>query len=385
MKKAISFLLIVTLCVSVFLTGCSGGSSTANSAGSSSGKEAAAAPAGQGLKIAAALGDSGASIFTLMGNNVRAYVEQAGGTVVFERTGFSADAQIAFVENQISAGAKGIILAPASDSVANTVNTLCEEAGVYWGITFRTIVDDEIRNIVENSKYYVGNCYEDEADTAYNLVKELNGMGMKKIAFISQATGDTTGGLREAGMYRAAEEFGMEVVAEARALAQATDVTTATQSFLSAHKDLDGVVILATAASGALKAAGKAITDSGRQDSVKLACIDFQEGMVDLFDQGILACASGLPHWGYDPFMTVVKTANAAMGTPISDTQFSTPMKMLIITNKEMAVKFEETFVDETKLYYTNDEMHNLLIKSNNPDLTPEKFQEIVNSFNPLA
>lgn len=337
------------------------------------------------FKLAVALGDSGASIFAVMGNNVKKYVETAGGTVVFERTGFSADTQIAFVENQISAGVNGIVIAPATDAVANTINTLCEEAGVYWGIPFRSIVDEQIKEIVEGSQYYVGNCYEDEKDTAYGVMQELNNIGVKKVAYISMAVGDTTAGRREEGMNQGAQEFGIEIVAEARALNQATDVTSAVESFLSAHSDLDAVFILATAAAGALKAAGKAITDSGRGNTVKLACIDFQEGMVDLFGEGIMAVASGLPHWGYDPFMTVVKVSNAAMATPISDTNFSTPMKMLRITNVDMATKYEETFASDDKLYYSPEEMASLLIKANNPDLNEEAFQFLVNTFNPLA
>lgn len=390
MKKLFARVLVPLLSVSLLLAGCGGtGSGSAGDGGAEAGTGtggAASQPDGpkKGFKIAVALSDSGASIFSLMGNNVKKFIEVAGGTVIFERTGFSADTQIAFVENQISAGVDGIVIAPAADSVANTINALCEEAGVYWGIPFRRILDEDIKKIVENSKYYVGNCYEDEKETAYGVMKELDAIGVRKVAFISLAIGDTTAGQREEGMNRACQEFGIEAVAEARALNQATDVTSAVESFLSAHRDLDCVFILSTAAAGALKAAGKAVTDSGRGDTVKLACIDFQEGMVDLFEEGILAVASGLPHWGYDPFMSVVKVSNAAMGTPISDTNFSTDMKMLTLTNADMARKYEETFATDDKLFYTPEEMSSLLLKANNPELSPAYFQAIVDNFNPL-
>lgn len=336
-----------------------------------------------GFKIAVALGDSGASIFSLMGNNVKQFVKLAGGTVVFERTGFNADKQVAFVENQIAAGCDGIVIAPAADSVVNIVKNLCEEAGVYWSIPFRTISNAEIRRAVESSKYYVGNCYEDEFTTAYGVMKKLSEKGIKKIAFISLAVGDTTAGQRETGVLAACAAFGMEVVAEARALSQASDVTSATESFLSSHKDLDCVFILATSAAGALEAAGKAIRDNGRT-KVKLACIDFQDGMVKLFDDGILAAVSGLPHWGYDPFMAVVKTANAAMGYRISDSNFPTPMKMLIITDAKTAHTYEEVFAKSDKMFYSDKEMTSVLLKKNNPALSPQTFQELVNNFNPL-
>jgi ribose transport system substrate-binding protein len=343
----------------------------------------AAGPSKANFKIAVALGDSGASIFSLMGNNVKQFVKLAGGTVVFERTGFNADKQIAFVENQIAAGCNGIIIAPAADSVATIIKKLCEEAGVYWGIPFRSIGNTDIRKIVESSKYYVGNCYENEKTTAYEAMKKLSEKGMKKIAFISLTIGDTTAGQREAGVQAACADFGMEVVAEARGLNQASDVTSTTESFLSSHKDLDCVFILSTTAAGALEAAGKAIRDSGRKN-VKLACIDFQDGMVKLFDEGILACVSGLPHWGFDPFMVTVKTVNAVMGYPISDSSFSTAMKMLILTDAKSAHRYEEIFAKSDKMFYSDKDMINLLLKKNNPALSPRTFQEIVDNFNPL-
>jgi hypothetical protein len=212
---------------------------------------------------------------------------------------------------------------------------------------------------------------------------KLNERGIKKIAIISQAVGDTTAGQREEGVAKACRELGMEVVAEARALSQASDVTSTTESFLSSHRDLDGVFILATTAAGALEAAGKAIRDTGRQN-VKLACIDFQDGMVRLFEEGILVCASGLPHWGFDPFMTVVKTVNAVMGYRISEGNFSTPMKMLLLTDANMARKYEQVFSTTEVMYYSDADMKNILLKQNNPSLSVSSFQEIVNTYNPL-
>jgi ABC-type sugar transport system substrate-binding protein len=369
MKKICALLQVCLVTFSVFAGGASQGG--------------AGTDAAKPLKMAVALSDSGASIFSVMGNNVKAFAETAGGQVFFE-SARTPDAQIAFVENYISAGATAIIISPVSDAVGNTINTLCDEAGVYWGIPFRRILDPEVKGIVEGSKYFVGNCYEDEKNTAYELGKFISSKGLKRIAFISLTIGDTTAGLREEGLQQACQEFGMRIVAEARELQQATDVTKAVESFLSAHNDLDCVFILSTKAGGALQAAGKAIIDSGRGDKVKIACVDFQDGMVDLFEKGILIAASGLPHWGYDPFMTVVKTANAAMGKPVTQRSFTTSMKMMMLTSADMAKSYEKAFASSDRLYYTKEEMHNKLIKANNPALDEKEFQSLVNSFNPL-
>ena len=335
------------------------------------------------VKIAVALSDSGASIFTLMGNNVRRFLELNNSKVIFERTGFNTDRQIAFVENQIAAGVDGIVIAPAADSVANIINNMCNEAGVYWSIPFRTIKNEEIKTLLEGSQYYVGNCFENEEQSAYDVMQELNRMDIKNIAIISQAVGDTTADARERGVKKACEELGMEVVAEARALTQTTDVFSATESFISSHKDLDCVFILASTAAGSLEAVGKAIRQTGNK-RVKIACIDFQDGMVDLFNENLLVCASGLPHWGIDPFMATVKVTNAAMGYPISDTSFSTSMNMLILTNGDMAQKYDNAFKDVETMFFSDEDMVNTLMKKNNSSMDKTVFQEIVNSYNPL-
>lgn len=85
---------------------------------------------------------------------------------------FTPDGTITFVESQIAAGADGLFLCPPAESVLPTITQLCDEAGVYWGITLRTIEDEEIRKMVEGSEYYVGNCYENEEDTAEETQKD---------------------------------------------------------------------------------------------------------------------------------------------------------------------------------------------------------------------
>ena len=135
---------------------------------------------------------------------------------------------------------------------------------MYWGLCFRTIQNDEIREFVESSEYYVGRCYEDEESTGYNIMKQLNDEGIKKVAVILMPKGNSASDLREAGIYRACEEFGMEVVAEARGLTQASDITAAAESFLAANQDLDCIFVVATTAAGAQEAVVKAIQDAGR-------------------------------------------------------------------------------------------------------------------------
>jgi len=401
-RKLMAGLLVLTMMVGG-LTGCGAsgktsagsdaatGSTAVSSAavdqsvqGSSAAKETTAKKTAnkKPYKIAVGLPDSGSTMFSLMSNNVKTFVESTGGKVVFQGgVGASADATIQFVEDQIAAGANGIIISPPADSVLPTVSSMCEEAGVYWGITFRTIKDQAIKSQIESSKYYVGNCFEDEANTGYQVMTNLNKLVVKKIAIISQAKGNTTTDLREEGINKACEQYGMKVVTEARSLTQASDATSATESFLSAYPDLDCVFIVGTTGTGMHEAVAKAIKDAGRQDKVKMATIDFPDSMVELFKSGMLDTCSGLPSWGYDPFMITTVLANKCMGTPISETPVTLTCSMFDISDTATAEAWTKKFGEATTLYYDKDTMLKTFCKSNNKDLNADFMEKSIKEF----
>lgn len=347
-----------------------------------SGDSSAEAVETKPYKLAIGLTDSGATMFSLMSNNIKSYTSATGGEVVFQGgVAASADATIQFVENQIAAGADGILIGPPSDSVLPTVSSLCEEAGIYWGITFRKIMDQEVKELVESSEYYVGNCYEDEYETGYRVMSNMNDLGIKNVAIISQAKGNTTTDSREEGARKACEDFGMEIVAEARDLGQASDATSAAESFLTSYSNLDAIYIVGTTGTGIHEAVAKAIEDSGRVDTVKLATVDFPDALVELFENGQLVTCSGLPSWGYDPYMITVVLANQCMGTPISDEPVSLTGTMFDINDLDTAKAWTEKFGSDATLYYDEATMKGTLSKANNPDLTVESLQQVMDEF----
>lgn len=359
------------------VTGCMAG------CGSSGENDSAAADSsGEEFKIAVGLTDSGSTMFSLMHTNVEEVITDLGGEVVFQGgVAASADATIQFVEDQIAAGADGIIIGPPSDSVLTTVCNLCEEAGVYWGITFRSIMDEEVKEYVEASEYYVGNCFEDEEETGYQVMSNLHNLGIEKVAIISQAKGNTTTDLREQGAQRACDEFGMEIVAESRDLTQASDATSAAESFLTAYDDLDAIFIVGTTGTGIHEAVAKAIEDAGKIDTVKLATIDFPDAMAELFENNCLVTCSGLPSWGYDPYIISCVLANTVKGTPISEEPVSFSIPMFDINDLDTANKWLEKYGDASTLYYEADYITSTLDKANNEDLTEESMVEIIQQF----
>lgn len=343
LKKMLAAALALGLACS-YLAGCGSSAAQSDAVSAEQGEvEEQGTSEGESFKIAVGLPDSGATMFSLMSNNVKTMVGSMGGTVVFQGgVGASADATIQFVEDQIAAGANGIILSPPSDSVLTTVTTMCEEAGVYWGIAFRTIKDEDVKALVESSEYYIGHCFEDEEKTGYQVMSNLHNKGISKVAIISLAKGNNTTDLREQGAQRACEEFGMEIVAEARDLTQASDATNAAESFLSAYSDLDAIFVVGATGAGIHEAVAKAIEDAGKVDSVKLATIDFPDSMAELFEKDILVTSSGAPSWGYDPYMITAALANTCKGNRISDTPLELEVLMYDIDNAETAAKWLE-------------------------------------------
>lgn len=381
LKKMFAMALVFALTCSC-LAGCGNASKSSEVSTEQGEVKEQESSGGESFKIAVGLSDSGATMFSLMSNNVKKMVGEMGGTVVFQGgVGASADATIQFVEDQIAAGANGIILSPPSDSVLTTVTTMCEEAGVYWGIAFRTIKDEEIKSLVESSEYYIGHCFEDEEKTGYQVMSNLHNKGISKVAIISMAKGNNTTDLREQGAQRACEEFGMEIVAEARDLTQASDATNAAESFLSAYSDLDAIFVVGATGAGIHEAVAKAIEDAGKVDSVKLATIDFPDAMAELFKKDILATSSGAPSWGYDPYMITTALANTCKGNRISDTPLELEIPMYDIDDAETAAKWLEKYGNADTLYYEESVIKDTLDKSVNSGLNEETMRTMIQEF----
>jgi hypothetical protein len=295
----------------------------------------------------------------------------------------TADGTISFVESQIAAGTKGLVFCPPADSVLPTVMSLCEEAGVYWGICMRTIEDEEIKALVESSPYYVGNCYESEEDNGYLAGKWMGEAGYKKIAIISQPKGDAACDAREAGLAKACKEYDIEIVGEVRGLSQASDATSATESFLAANEDLDAVFYVGSPAAGVHEATVKAIQDANRD--VKMTTIDFPAEMAADFECGVQTYGLGMPCLTYDPYMVVVKLINAIQGYPLNDdgTPTSNVIEMFEIDSLEKAQAYEKAAGDNTMLFCEGEEMQQLF-KWNNPDLDEEYLQNVITEFSVL-
>ena len=335
------------------------------------------------ITIAVPFADSGSMWMNQMSYNLNNKLGPvANAKIVYQASTFDADGVLSFVESEIAAGVDGLMFCPPSNSVLPTICSLCDEAQVYWAISMRSINDEEIKAMCEASPYYVGNCYEDEVNTGYLVGKYLGESGAKKIAIISTTKGDTTGDAREVGLAKACEEFDIEIVGEARGLAQASDVTNAVESFLSANADLDAVFCVGTTVTGVQEISVKAVQDSGRED-VKVVCIDHPEGITALFETGILTYSVGTPSFALDMYVCGIKLVNAVQGTPISGSlegKSTNSVDMAEIRTVEEAKAYEEAGSNPEYVFFEEDELQQMM-GWNNPDFDESALQELLSNY----
>lgn len=362
MKKAVLWLLIVTM-IAVF--------SLASCDLKGEAEEAVSFKLGWQLL---AVADPG---LEAMSNQIENAVEGAGGEFITTTVSdFSPDSTIAGVEELINLGCDGVIFIPSADSMLPTIKQMCEEAEVYYAIAFRSILDPDIKEEVEASSCFVGNCREDEEEAGYQVTKRLADQGVTNLGLLGIAKGDTTGDTREVGIQEACDEFGVNIVAEARDFAQGSDATKAVESFLAAYPELDGVIIVGGGITpGILEGVITALEQHDKAGIVKVGMIDFTAYMPEALEKGYLHAACG-GHTLVDPMFTSIMVINQVMGTPLSDEKITLTVNFMYLEDAEDATNYYK-YVEGDVLPYTPEEIKDTMIKFYNPDITLEDVQEI--------
>jgi len=201
------------------------------------------------------------------------------------------DSLIKGVEEAIAAGVQGIVFTPPNNTCLVKISQLCEAAGVYWSVNYREVLDEEVREYIWKSPYFVGNIFQDDYQGGYDVIKSIAEAGYKKVAMISLDKSDTTAINRESGMNKACEEFGVEIVAEARSLSQSSEAAAAVESFIVTHPETEVVFIAGTLGTGVLGGVQSALDQYDPDGNIKIAMIDFLEGLDDSLATGRVLCA----------------------------------------------------------------------------------------------
>lgn len=317
-----------------------------------------------------------------LGSVVYALVNEAAKTwglnVKWEIGGLDNDTQLNSVQNLISGGVDGIVIIPLADTVAQKTSEMCEDAGVYFSLCFRDIIDESIREQVTANPYFVGMTFEADYDAAKEMVRLASEAGCKNagvgynsptVPFEKQVTAGFNDGMAEYGVNKLAEYTVSDT-------GDANVTTSNVENFLSAYPDMD--LILSGAGSQGM---GEATIQLLTNTNVKLATRDFFTGMEDAFNNGTLAVACG--GMAPDALYSLAMCYNAVCGTPLSDEYISCQQKYIFLTSAEECQLYETYFgsdLSHVGEIYTVDYLNSLL-KSNNENLNAETLQQLMDEY----
>lgn len=312
-------------------------------------------------------------------DNITQLVEAAGGELLVENAALTPEGNIQAYERLIAAGVDGLVVIPAADSVLPRIKEMCEDAEIPWSVYYRSILDEDIKKDVESSEYYLGNTYEDEIMAGYNLTAKMGEAGCKNIVLFSTALGDTTGAQREEGMNQACEEYGIEVINEFRATAQASDAAQSIESVLTTHPEVDGIFIAAGTITPGILPAVTSVLDQYGRDDVKITIIDYPQGLQDAFADGYMLAACG-GHNVTDPLFATSLVLNKIKGTPLSEEAFSVRINQMILESEEDVVNYFK-YCESGIPTYTPDEAKEMLFKWENDEVTQESFLKVAEEY----
>ncbi|MBU9729096.1 sugar ABC transporter substrate-binding protein [Diplocloster modestus] len=303
-----------------------------------------------------------------------------GGEMYYE-TGGGADADsiLTAIEKLIAAGCNGILVSPVNDSMLIKTSQICEKAGVYWGVVWREVIDPEVCEVIYKSPYFIGTVTQDDKNVCYEVAQEMADYGMKKIGLISLDKSNTATIRREEGLDRAVEEFGLEIVAEARDLAQAADAAQAVESFITAYPDLDGILIAGSMGYNLLSGITSALDQYDPEGHMKLGVVDFLDGLdTAMAKDRVLVSKGGI-------WISSLNTLTTLMVNTISENGLmggeQLDIKVPFITIKDMDDLKDYYYYFEGELpWYTFEEEEHYL-SAYNPDVSADDIVNMAATF----
>ncbi|MFQ7158469.1 MAG: hypothetical protein ACLRPX_02085 [Ruthenibacterium sp.] len=378
MKKLIALVLVVTLLTGL-LAGCTGGSSSSvpgSAAGSAEPQNnAQELPEPWKLGIPDMRAKSTDPTWGALIAQVELLASVANGEIVYLSGSTStAEGSLENVEQAIALGCDGLMIMPVTDSIMPTVSQKCQEAGMYFASMFRKIQDPDTLALLEENPYWCGWTIEKEYEEGYNVMTYLHEQGVSTVAFYGQEVGDACSDMREAGMRAAAEELGVDVVAEVRNLGSTTEIhRRLKQSLAAADLMADHDLLLRHQH---YRSDGRSHYSGGQNGEIKLGT-DMTISQADLFDAGKLDISAGGQHI-INAFLTAASLVNFIVGTPLDPDgkpNYTEDSYVYAYSGDDIRQFFQYYGgEDGSVMIYNEDEIKELALKWFNPELTQEDF-----------
>lgn len=226
----------------------------------------------------------------------------------YDMTAWDSEAISTAVETLVSNGCDGVIVILGTSP---SIYEYMSDNGVYY-VSMTRSYNEEVAKVVDGDEYntgFVGDLGGDEGQNfraGYDLVTALADEGCKKIALAGGSEGETLNDERIAGMEKAAEDHGMEVVASYRG----RDFVTGYADILAAYgTEIDGIASSGTGDTGIA-----AIQSAGLTGKVKFAQIDQPTGDVGAYLEGgyLSATCAGNGTYVIDMYMQLFNALSGA-------------------------------------------------------------------------
>lgn len=289
MKKLLSVLLALTLVLCI-LGGCGDtGSTPSQQPGSTSVQGDAPADQAEPYRLGVLSLGALTTTFKAATLSLQDMCDTANVELVqVELAGYDDQGFLTTYENMINMGVDGVIAYTFSEGTIRLLADLFEENDVDWYLANRQISDPDLKEYVFSKENFVGNCYCEEEQMAYNIVEQLNkDYGVENLAVIGLTQGDLNGDLRDKGIAAACEALGVTLLTETRGIATAADVTNAVEGIITSYPEVDGIFIVGgTITTGALAGANQSLSNHDLLDQVAIGMIDIAPGMSEYMGDG---------------------------------------------------------------------------------------------------
>lgn len=371
MKKALAVVLSLILVFALAACGgggaSSGGTAGASSNGGTAGSTGGSAPqGGKSFKIGLFdLGSTNATTTPLQ-KQLELTINALGGEVVWGIQDMMDP--IPGLQNLISSGVDGIICSATAgiDQVAK----LCDDAGVYWSTYWNKMEPgDGNYEAAIASPYFISTSYEDDVYSAYFAGKQLGEAGCKNLCLIGLPAGAVTSIMRDEGLQRALDEYGMTVLAEERDFTMTITTeggATTTERFLTAYPECDGIVIVGMT-QFVLAGVVQTLEQYGKVGEIPVAGIDFNEHQTDYFERGALIGIVGGHFSG--PIYSAILMANKINDTPLTDEPAFIENNFIELTSYEESKGYDDAMDATGFTFYPADVLAQCLV-ANNPSFT---------------
>lgn len=266
---------------------------------------------------------------------------------------YTTEAQLAACEQMITAGCEGVYFIPMDTAANLQLGNACKDAGVYWAMSNRDILDEDIKAACYANPYMVTHIWDASYDLAKNMVKVLADQGVKKVGMISGDPKDAMMVDRNKGFEDGCKEYGVEILGTFLSDVDAKVITDGVQNFLALYPDLQGILCVSGTA-GAGEAVISTLEGSDREvGSVKVATFDTFDGNQAAFEKGWLAANCG----GYtsECLVAFLALVNRVKGNIEPDGPFKLSLSPIIISSAEEMELFSK-YVDNPEVQLYSDE-----------------------------